>query len=63
MTNLTYSGESNFKSDIKNNTIKVIIFYSILSIIFNIIKHSGVRLFNSKLDNDISFKWWFFACR
>ena len=50
MTNLTYSGESNFKSEesIKNNTIKVIIFYSILSIIFlTLLNISGVRLFNS----------------
>ena len=36
MTNLTYSGESNFKSEenIKNNILKIFIFYSVLSFIF-----------------------------
>ena len=50
MTNLTYSGDSNFKSEdiIKNNVLKLFIFYSILSLIFFILLNfSGVRLFNS----------------
>ena len=50
MTNLTYSGESNFKSEenIKNNIIKIFIFYSVLSfILFSLLNFSGVRLFNS----------------
>ena len=50
MTNLTYSGESNFKSEenIKNNLIKIFIFYTALSfIIFSLLNFSGVRLFNS----------------
>ena len=50
MTNLTYSGESNFKSEenIKNNIIKISIFYTVLSfIIFTLLNFSGVRLFNS----------------
>ena len=35
MTNLTYSGESNFKSEenIKNNILKIFIFYCVLSFI------------------------------
>ena len=50
MTNLTYSGESNYKSEenIKNNLLKIFIFYSILSLIyFTLLNISGVRLFNS----------------
>ena len=50
MTHLTYSGESNFKSEenIKNNIIKIFIFYSVLSfILFSLLNFSGVRLFNS----------------
>ena len=50
MTNLTYSGESNFKSEenIKNNITKIFIFYSVLSfILFSLLNFSGVRLFNS----------------
>ena len=50
MTNLTYSGESNHKSEesIKNNLLKIFIFYSILSLIyFTLLNISGVRLFNS----------------
>ena len=50
MTNLTYSGESNFKSEenIKNNVLKIFIFYIILGlIIFSLLNTSGVRLFNS----------------
>ena len=50
MTNLTYSGESNFKSEenIKNNIIQIFIFYTVLSfIIFTLLNFSGVRLFNS----------------
>ena len=50
MTNLTYSGDNNFKSEenIKNNVLKIFIFYSILGlIIFSLLNTSGVRLFNS----------------
>ena len=50
MTNLSYSGESNYKSEqnIKNNLLKIFIFYSILSLIFfTLLNISGVRLFNS----------------
>ena len=50
MTNLTYSGDSNFKSEdnIKNNLLKILIFYSVLSFIFLLLfSFSGVRLFNS----------------
>ncbi len=50
MTNLTYSGDSNFKSEenIKNNIFKIFIFYSLLSFIILIfLKISGIRLFNS----------------
>ena len=50
MTNLTYSGESNFKSEenIRNILIKIFILYSLLSLIFLIsFNLSGVRLFNS----------------
>ena len=50
MTYLTYSGETNYKSEenIKNNLLKIFIFYSILSLIyFTCLNISGVRLFNS----------------
>ena len=50
MTNLTYAGETNYKSEenIKNNLLKIFIFYSILSLIyFTLLNISGVRLFNS----------------
>ena len=50
MTNLTYSGDNNFKSEenIKNNVLKIFIFYSILGLImFSLLNTSGVRLFNS----------------
>ena len=50
MTYLTYSGETNYKSkeNIKNNLLKIFIFYSILSLIyFTLLNISGVRLFNS----------------
>ena len=50
MTNLTYSGENNFKSEenIKNNILKIFIFYNILGLISStLLNISGVRLFNS----------------
>ena len=50
MVNLTYSGDSNFKSEenIKNNILKIFIFYCLFSIlIFTLLNFSGVRLFNS----------------
>jgi len=50
MTYLTYAGESNNKSEdnIKNNILKIFIFYCVLSIIyFSLLNFSGVRLFNS----------------
>ena len=50
MTNLTYSGENNFKSEenIKNNILKIFIFYNVLGlIIFSLLNITGVRLFNS----------------
>ena len=50
MTNLTYAGETNYKSEenIKDNLLKIFIFYSILSLIyFTLLNISGVRLFNS----------------
>ena len=50
MTNLTYSGENNFKSEenIKNNILKIFIYYSVLSFIFlTLLNISGLRLFNS----------------
>ncbi len=50
MTHLTFSGDSNFKSEevIKNSILKIFIFYCILSIIlFSIFNISGIRLFNS----------------
>ncbi len=50
MTNLTYSGDNSFKSEdnIKDNLLKIFIFYSVLSIIFlSLLSLSGVRLFSS----------------
>ena len=50
MTNLTFSGDSNFKSEenIKNNILKIFFIYSALSIIILILlSFSGLRLFNS----------------
>ena len=50
MINLTYAGETNYKSEenIKNNLLKIFIFYSILSLIyFTLLNITGVRLFNS----------------
>ncbi len=50
MTNLSYSGESNINSEtnIKDNILKIIIIYSILSIlILTLLNISGLRLFNS----------------
>ena len=50
MTNLTYSGETNYKSEenIKNNLLKIFIFYLMLSLIyFTLLNITGVRLFNS----------------
>ena len=50
MTNLTFSGDSNFKSEenIKNNILKIFIYYIVISLlIFCILNFSGIRLFNS----------------
>ena len=50
MTNLTFAGDSNFKSkeNIKDSTLKIFIIYSLLSIIIlSLLSFSGVRLFNS----------------
>ncbi len=50
MTNLTYSGDSNFKTEenIKDNILKVFILYSVISFGFLLLLNfSGVRLFNS----------------
>mgnify|MGYP001493025318 CR=1 FL=1 len=50
MTNLTYSGENNFKSNqnIKDNLLKIFIIYVLLSIIIlTLLNLSGLRLFNS----------------
>ncbi len=50
MTYLTYSGNSNFKSEenIKNNILKIFIFYCVLSfLLLTLLNISGVRLFNS----------------
>ena len=50
MTQLTYSGENSFKSEekIKNNILKIFIFYIILTFFFlTLLSASGVRLFNS----------------
>ena len=50
MTDLVYSGDSGYKSEenIKENIIKIIIIYSVLSlIIFTLLNISGLRLFNS----------------
>ncbi len=49
MTNLTFSGDSDYKSvNVKDNILKVFIFYCVLSLILlTILNISGVRLFNS----------------
>ncbi len=50
MTQLTFSGDSNFKSEenIKNNIFKIFILYSVISfIILSLLSIAGVRLFNS----------------
>jgi trk system potassium uptake protein TrkH len=50
MTNLTYTGENIVKSDqnIKDNILKIFIYYSVLSFIFlALLNISGIRLFNS----------------
>jgi trk system potassium uptake protein TrkH len=50
MTNLSYSGESNINSEgnIKDNILRVLIIYSVLSIIIlTLLNFSGLRLFNS----------------
>lgn len=50
MTDLVFSGDSSFKSElnIKENIIKIIIIYTTLSfIIFTLLNISGLRLFNS----------------
>ena len=50
MTNLTYSGENNFKSNqnIKDNLLKIFIIYVLLSIIIlTLLNLTGLRLFNS----------------
>ena len=50
MISLTYSGDSNYNSDenIKNNTLKIFIYYCVLSFgIFLLFNFSGIRLFNS----------------
>ena len=50
MTNLTYTGENIIQSyqNIKDNILKIFIYYSILSFIFLVLLNiSGIRLFNS----------------
>ena len=50
MTNLAYAGERNInsKENIKDNLLKVLIIYSVLSIvILTLLNLSGLRLFNS----------------
>ena len=50
MTQLTFSGDTNFNSEenIKENIIKIIIFYIILSFIFLfVLSFTNIRLFNS----------------
>ncbi len=50
MTDLTYSGDNNFNSElnIKDNLLRIFIIYSILSIIIlSLLSFSGIRLFNS----------------
>ena len=50
MTNLTFSGDSNYKSvqNIKDIILKIFIFYCVLSfILFTLLNISGIRLFNS----------------
>ena len=50
MTNLTFSGDGNYKSvqNIKDIILKIFIFYCVLSfILFTLLNISGIRLFNS----------------
>ena len=50
LTSLAYTGDSNYKSEenIKNNILKIFIFYLVISLIYFIsLNLSGVRLFNS----------------
>ena len=50
MTNLTFSGERNINSEenIKDNILRILIIYSVLSIlILTLLNYSGLRLFNS----------------
>ena len=50
MTNLTYTGENILKSEqnIRDNILKIFIYYSLLSLIFfTLLNISGIRLFNS----------------
>ena len=50
MTNLSFSGENNINSEsnIKDNILRILIFYSVLSIIvLTLLNLSGLRLFNS----------------
>ena len=50
MTNLTFSGDYNLKTEenLKNNILRIFILYSIMSfLIFTMLNISGVRLFNS----------------
>ena len=50
MTNLTFSGDSNFKSEesIKNSILRIFIIYSFLSFfILVLLSISEIRLFNS----------------
>ena len=50
MTNLTFSCDSNFKSEenIKNNILRIFIFYCVLSFLFlMLLNFSGIRLFNA----------------
>ncbi len=50
MTDLTFSGDSNFKSkeNIKDNILKIFFIYSVLSIIIlTLLSFSGLRLFNA----------------
>ena len=50
MTNLTYTGENILRSEhnIRDNILKIFIYYSVLSLIFlTLLNISGIRLFNS----------------
>ena len=50
MTNLTYSQENNYNSEInvQNNLLRILIIYSLISLgILTLLNFSGVRLFNS----------------